>query len=251
MPQHRVPFEGVLNILRFNWHFYVLAAVLLVGILVSTVFLPVEWKPFVLLLAVLGSLPIVVSLLVSWYVYDASSLYQLPWLQGVSFQKALTLNAGFDETTVLLQHQFPFCDLTVADFYNPQQHTEVSIKRARKAYPPQPQTVSVTTTSLPFPDAAFDGILAILSAHEIRDEQERIAFFRELKRSLTPDGRVWVTEHLRDVPNFLAYTLGFFHFHSRATWLHTFHQAGFSIQGELKTTPFITTFVLTADGPSL
>jgi SAM-dependent methyltransferase len=122
--------------------------------------------------------------------------------------------------------------------------TEVSIRRARRAYPPAPGTVPVTTTALPFPTDTFDTALAILSAHEIRSEAERIQFFRELRRVTQPTGKIYLTEHLRDGPNFLAYTIGFLHFHSRATWLTTFQRAGLVVTREIKTTPFITTFIL-------
>ena len=78
---------------------------------------------------------------------------------------------------------------------------------------------------------------------------KRTAFFRELRRVLKPDGEIFVTEHFRDLPNFLAYTIGCFHFLSRArTWERTFAEAGLRIAREQKTTPFITTFILEKDG---
>ena len=83
-----------------------------------------------------------------------------------------------------------------------------------------------------------------VSAHEIRDENERVVFFEELKRSLKVNGKIVVTEHLRDVPNFLAYTIGFFHFHSKSSWMRTFRRANLKVLQEAKITPFLTTFVL-------
>jgi ubiquinone/menaquinone biosynthesis C-methylase UbiE len=97
---------------------------------------------------------------------------------------------------------------------------------------------------MPFPDGTFDCALAILSAHEIRNTEERSALFRELRRIIKPDGVIFVTEHIRDVNNFLAYTIGAFHFHSRPEWLRTFENAGLAVIKETKTTPFITTFML-------
>ena len=63
------------------------------------------------------------------------------------------------------------------DFYEPQKHTEVSIKRARKAYPPSPDTKHVKSTLLPLADKSVDNLFVIFSAHEIRDSNERISFF--------------------------------------------------------------------------
>ena len=111
--------------------------------------------------------------------------------------------------------------MTICDFYNPLKHTEISIKRARKAFPPNSHTVQVSTDRLPFKDHTFDYALAILSAHEIRDERERVLFFSELSRVTKPTGLIFVTEHLRDFNNFIAYSLGFFHFHSKTSWLTT------------------------------
>ncbi|MEO7045031.1 MAG: methyltransferase, partial [Ferruginibacter sp.] len=95
---------------------------------------------------------------------------------------------------------------------------------------------------------SIDKIFTILSAHEIRDDKERVSFFEELHRVLNSTGQIIVTEHLRDTANFLAYNIGFFHFHSKATWLKTFQLSGFQIVNEIKITPFITTFILEKNG---
>jgi ubiquinone/menaquinone biosynthesis C-methylase UbiE len=95
---------------------------------------------------------------------------------------------------------------------------------------------------------SFYKIFAILSAHEIRNDEERNSFFKELRRALTATGQIIVTEHLRDTANLLAYNIGFFHFHSKKTWLNTFHSAGLSVASEIKITPFITTFILDKNG---
>ena len=78
--------------------------------------------------------------------------------------------------------------------------------------PPFPGTRSINTSNIPLPEDSADKIFVTLSAHEIATDDERIAFFTALKRSLKPAGQIVVTEHLRDLPNFLAYTIGFFHF---------------------------------------
>ena len=124
-------------------------------------------------------------------------------------------------------------------------HTEVSIRRARRAYPPFPGTRPVSTRApLPLPDHAIDLAVAFLAAHEIRDPAERAAFFREIRRVTRPTGRVVVVEHLRDPANFLAYTVGFLHFHSRRAWRATFRAAGLQVAQEIKITPFLTAFIL-------
>lgn len=248
MQQQRKPCQGLRNIIRFNWHFYVIAGVVLSMFFWINLYLPLAWQWWVMLLglATLGSL--VSSLLVSWYVYDYSNLYKLLWLPNCNHKQLLNIHAGFDEISSILQQRHPDCQLFIADFYNPQKHTELSIKRARKAYPPQPRTIGVDTSQLPFDTHSFDYILAFLAAHEIRNATERVEFFQELHRILKPHGQLIITEHLRNFPNFLAYTVGFFHFQTKGTWFKTFSQAYFRVKQVHYTTPFVYTFILEKNG---
>lgn len=87
-------------------------------------------------------------------------------------------------------------------------------------------------------------VVAMLAAHEIRSAGERAKFFLELQRVTQPDGRIYVTEHLRDLPNMLAYNIGFFHFLSKKSWLDTFEAAHLQVEAVIPTTPFIITFIL-------
>ena len=246
----RKPFQGVFNIIRFNWHFYLFALIaIFISILLKNL-IPQPFQNLIVLGIIISTFSIAISLIASYYIYDYSKLYQFNWLVEANYKKILNINAGFDETSAILKSRYLNSDLTICDFYNPQKHTEISIKRARKAYPPDCHSFQVTTDNLPFPDDSFDYSFAILSAHEIRDEKERINFFKELNRATKTTGQIFVIEHLRDVNNFLAYTVGFLHFHSKSSWLQTFEQADLIIKQEIKTTPFITTFILEKNGNS-
>jgi len=248
----RKSYQGVLNIIRFNWHFYVISIIIFSGLIFLSNYLPYQLQLCLLVGAGLAIFTILISLVVSYYVYDISNLYQLPWLDKYTKKNGetwLNINAGFDETSGIIQEKFPEIDLSICDFYDSEKHTEVSIKRARKAYPPIRNTISVNTENLPFERNTFEYVLAVLSAHEIRDEKERIVFFKELNR--VTKGKIFVTEHLRDVNNFLAYSIGFLHFHSHSSWKKTFEQAGLIVEEEMKTTPFITTFILKNNGDTL
>ena len=244
----RSPFQGVLNIIRFNWHFFIFAILAIGAALLLHKVFPPPLSTLVFLGGFLTAITTVISLAVSYYVYDVSDLYQLTWLLPNQQHKILTINAGFDETSAFIQQKCAPQHLTIADFYDPQLHTEASIQRARNAYPPPKTTISVQSQQLPFSSQSFDKTISILAAHEIRNPAERIQFFKELARVTKPNGQIIITEHLRDWRNFLAYTIGFLHFHSRATWLQTFEGAHLSVQQEIKTTPFIHTFILTPNG---
>jgi len=251
MESIRKPFQGVVNIVRFNWHFYVLSAAFVLLMLILSLYLNKPFSLYLVILSIIITAVFVTSLLTSFYVYDLSNLYKLSWLDLLpkfDGAKILNINAGFDETSALLNNKFPGAAITVFDFYDPIKHTEVSIKRARKAYPPYPGTQKIITSVLPLPDDYADKVFLILAAHEIRNEEERIVFFKELNRVLKPRGQVVVTEHLRDIPNFLAYNIGFLHFFPKRSWKNVFAGAGFVITKEIKITPFITTFILEKNG---
>ena len=239
----RTPFQGVLNIIKFNWNFYVLALAIVVLMLIAASYF--KSISFLYLFAVLIFAGSITSLLVSFYIYDLSGLYKLNWINGTKTEQLIVnIHAGFDETSLLLGSKYKDAELRIIDFYDPQKHTEPSIKRARKAYPALPQTVRADAVRLPIEDNAADKIFVIFSAHEIRSEIERQAFIRELARIIKPGGEIYLTEHLRDLANFLAYNIGFFHFYSRKSWLKLFSNAALKLDQEIKHTPFISTFII-------
>ncbi|HMG82104.1 MAG TPA: hypothetical protein VK559_03635 [Ferruginibacter sp.] len=251
MERIRKPFQGVINIVRFNWHFYALSFSIVLLLLFITRYTPAASLFYILLVCIAIVVTTFISLLVSFFIYDLSNLYTLDWLDRSGIQPAnniININAGFDETSALLQLKYPAANMQVFDFYDERKHTEVSIKRARAAYPPYKNTIYIDTSTLPLADSSIDTAFLLLAAHEIRNDRERIAFFEELKRVIVISGRIIVTEHLRDMANFLAYTMGAFHFHSKPTWLKTFTASGFVISKEIKVTPFITTFILEKNG---
>jgi ubiquinone/menaquinone biosynthesis C-methylase UbiE len=108
----------------------------------------------------------------------------------------------------------------------------------------------VNTYKLPFDDAAFEGIILFFAAHEIRNENERIQFFTEISRVAKPDGKILVMEHLRNLPNFMAYNIGFLHFFSNKNWMNCFAQAGLNVVAKANKTSFVTIYTLTPNGNS-
>lgn len=248
----RKPFQGVVNIIRFNWHLYLIALSLILVLILITSYFANPLQSIIYVFCFLIFVTTLISLLASFYVYDVSKLYQLEWIDKNNKEKIiLNINAGFDETSQLLQYKFDSAELLALDFYNPKKHTEVSIKRARKAYPPFPNTKQIETTNLKLENDSADKIVVIFSAHEIREEKERILFFKELYRVLKPTGQIYVTEHLRDIPNFLVYNIGCFHFYSKTSWKTIFQEANLTITKEIKLNPFVSNFILEKNGNTL
>ena len=198
----RKSIQGVANIIRFNWHFYLIALIIFIVLLLLKNQFSSEIQVLLNTGIMIAIITLLISLLVSFYIYDVSDLYQLKWVEHANDKKILNINAGFDETSEIIMSKFPKAILTICDFYDPEKHTEISIKRARRAYPPKPGTIPVSTDHLPFSENAFDNSFAILSAHEIRNKSERVQFFKELSR--ITKGEIFVTEHLRDFNNSMA-----------------------------------------------
>lgn len=248
----RKPAQGVRNILRFNWHYYVSAFILLSVIFIMAIFTEGLIQLILFYSGILFTLSVFISLFASYYIYDNSGLYDLPWVKKEDGEKIiLNIHAGFDETSEILKEKFKNSKLEIFDFYDPIKHTEISIERARKAYPSLPETTIISTSKIPMKDRTVDVIYLIFSAHEIRNTNERNNFFKELNRILKEDGKIYITEHLRDFANFSVYNIGFFHFQPKKVWINTFRTSNFIIENTIKHTPFITTFILNKNGNSL
>jgi SAM-dependent methyltransferase len=216
--------------MRFSRHYYVLVGVIFIVLSVLATVLPETAGNFVNLLAWLLVVAISGSLLATMWVYDVSNLYTMPWLNHDSFAgiySILNVHAGYDESSAILKQKFPHARLVIADFYNPEKHTERSIRIARQAYKPYPGTLPISTSQVPLADGNVDLVCGFLWMHEIRDEVERIEFLKEMYRVLHSGGRAAVTEHLRNLPNFVVYNLGFLHFLPKRKWLAAFAAAGF------------------------
>jgi SAM-dependent methyltransferase len=247
---NRKPLQGLWTVLRFNWHFFAIALAGNCLLVAGSRWLEPPLASIAITLAALGSLTVGGSLAATVYAYDLTGIYSLQWLDawltGVS--RAANVHAGFDETTLLLKERFPSIDWLVLDFYAPSKHTELSLRRARKASPPPLETQTIATDQIRLASETLDRVVLTLAAHEIRDEKERNRFFRELHRVLKADGYIILTEHLRNLPNIIAYSLGAWHFHSRSEWLRTFEAAGFQITAEIRLNNLITTFILGKHG---
>jgi SAM-dependent methyltransferase len=250
MDPKRRKFQGVLNILSFNRHFYVAGLGILVLLFISHSL--IKWpEPVFWTIIAAFAYGLVMPLLVSAYVYDFSGYYEMNWLQEIINRQKnadliINIHSGFDETSYLIQSKFPGSELKAFDFYDAKRHTEPAIKRARKVSLGFPETRQVASGSIPLMDRTVDIVFLLSAAHEIRSNEEKAIFLKECHRVCKPGGKVIVVEHLRDFPNFLAFSIGFTHFFSRSVWKNVFRRAGFGALRETKFTPFMSIFECTA-----
>jgi len=247
--QPRGKYQGMLQILSFNWRLY-LAAVI---VLVANVPCLIRWRLSLLgRIAVISSFAITafwttLSLAVSHWVYDRSGICEWTWIKDCLPEpprRWANIHAGLDESSPALAQLFPGTEGSAWDIFDPLEMTEASIAEARLRGAKSLPATHANFRALPLADQTLDAVFLIFAAHEIRRTPARREFFKELKRVLKSSGRVLMVEHLRDWHNFLAYGPGCFHFLSRRTWLSAAAQTGFIVEREFGITPFVRIFIL-------
>ena len=104
----RKSFQGVLNILSFNRHFYVFGLVALTLIITSHILF--SWSNILYSIIFLSFIyGLIMPLIVSAYVYDFSGYYNFKWLKNLNIidskdNQILNINAGFDETSFIIKN---------------------------------------------------------------------------------------------------------------------------------------------------
>jgi hypothetical protein len=237
------------TIARFNWPFYGGALLVLIAAswgMILDVEPVIQWACMV---AVMGSLYfLIVSLWVSHMVYDLSDLYHWVWLEralgGVERGRMIFSHSGFDEASQELKTRLENVEWVVLDHYDATLMTEASIRRARRLFPPSAGTRSAAFDQWPVVDESVEVIFGLLAIHELRSEEERVAWFAEAYRCLKSGGRVVLAEHTRDLANFFAFGPGFLHFHSCASWQRCWEKAQLHGTDRFQVTPWVQIFVI-------
>lgn len=248
----RKSFTGVINIIKFNKHFYITAALSIVLLIGMVSFTETEYADYFFTVSAFIFALTISSLAVSYYVYDVSDLYTCNWIENKgSGELFVNIVAGYDETTPILKSIFPDKKVHTLDFYTSIPNLEVSLKRARFYTQEGHESYAVAYHNLEMDENIADKVFVIFSAHELRKDDDKILLMKEVYRVLKPEGELYIVEHLRDFANFCAYTIGFFHFFSKRTWMNVFEQASLTVKNELKVTPFVSVFILKKNGNSI
>src|SRR5438067_12177764 len=98
----RGQFDGVLQIVRYNWTLYIVAVLVstLVVFLVDVVHPPAALAGLLILGALAAVFWLALSLAVSHYVYYRSDLYRLEWIRvrvASNFRLVLNIHSALDE----------------------------------------------------------------------------------------------------------------------------------------------------------
>ncbi len=227
-------FRGLKNVLRFNYPFYLFGIALIIASLVLSSTLEPPYATWAQIFSVLIIAQLALSLRATLQAYDLNGFYEFDWLpRGMPpGARILNISAGFDESTPAIREGNPDAVVQPYDLYDEIRHTEASIRRARRAFPPSADSVRIRSESIPEADGSIDLVCLILAAHEIRDAAERETFFKELTRVLKADGSILLVEHLRNTQNIISYNIGALHFFSRRQWMKAIRTAGLRVVSE-------------------
>lgn len=245
----RAPYEGVLNIVRFNWPMFMTTAVVIVaGVAGASLLEESRLRLPLAVFVVALTMGAVIALKVSHDIYDRSDLYRFGWLARARGarppQTAVFCQTGFDDCSESLRERTVGTHWTLLDHYDPSTMTEPSIRRARRRCPPASGTIAASYASWPMRDGTTDLVIAMLSVHELRHDQEREAWFAEARRVTRADGRVIVVEHVRDLANLAVFGSGALHFHSVPTWTRNWERSRLRLCETFRITPWVRVFVL-------
>lgn len=246
----RGPFDGLLQIARYNWPQYACGAgVTLLG--ATWLWLDrsgLVWlRAGVWVAALLAAWWSAASLAASHWIYDRSDLYRWTWIPALlpaTPRRWLNLHAGLDGSSAMLRRFFPDSAGTTADFFDGAEMSEPSIERARREQAEASAVPWVDYRQLPFSDQSFEVVFLLFAAHELRRTESRESLMREIHRVLAPSGTVLLVEHARDAANFVAFGPGFFHFQPGSEWRRLAGTAGLDVIGEQRRAPFVTATLL-------
>jgi Methyltransferase domain len=240
-------YQGVLQILHFNWRMYLATAGGLIAAALAWPVLPAAARVALLVGFAPAVFWMVASLVVSHYIYDRFPIYDLHWLEHAldhTPRRWINIHAGWDETSAALTAIFPDAVGEAVDLFDPEVMTESSIHEAHQACRATVPSTPARFDALPFENGTVDAAFAIFAAHELRKRSQRVKFFGELRRVLTAGGELLVMEHARDAWNFLAFGPGFLHFFAPREWRETVQAAGLEVRKEFAMTPFVHVFVM-------
>ena len=228
-------FKGVGQVLHFNWPAYAGAA----GIVALALVAPRPLRRPLAAAAITVGWFAAASLVVTNLVYDRSEFSEWEWPRSLlkrTPRRVAALHAGLDNVSTNLGRLWPDAEIQVVDFYDPLTMTEPAIARARAGRRHGDRLDELK----PGTDAA----VIVLAAHELRTGPDRAKFFKTVASRLAPDGRILLLEHLRDVPNAIAYGPGAWHFLPRDAYRTAFAEARLTLVQERAITPFLRLFVL-------
>lgn len=248
----RSPYEGIKQVFKFNWPYYLLSSLVIGASIVFLIILDSQgWKLLLLGVLLTSMYFTLASVVASHWIYDRSGFFELQWFQNImktSVAKIANIHAGLDEITQPLSLVFPKSKIDTFSFFDPAINTEPSIARAQGKQMQKTGKISLADLqkkidsnqrpSMILGKTKYDFIFLPFSIHEVRSQTLRIALLNALAQSLAKNGSIIFAEQLQSLPNFLAFAHGAFHFYSKNTWQACFQESNLKVQKEIRLNPF-------------
>jgi hypothetical protein len=231
-------------VILFNKDKIILGIAVSVVAFVLSFLVPPVMSKWLVVIGILILVNIALSLFASYQLYDQSNLYQPEKLfSDLEFKdddKGILLHASFDPVSKKLENLIQPQNLKVYNLYGNRHEEEQSIKISNQVFPPHPKQVNVDPTNLKDASDSIDYIFAITSAHEILTQDKRVQFFKEAKRIMKNDGTLILCEQMRNLVNFIFFSLGAFHFVTFKDWERAINESGLKITRKEKLTTWGT-----------
>ena len=236
---------GPLDVLRFNLRPFVMGPV--VAIAAGTVALaPLPQAVQIVLAATAVGATILTALAVTAivWVFAVGARHRWDWVRTASASPKhwINITTGFDDSTETLRRLLPASRGEAFDVFDPTIEHESALLTARSRYRPSGGHGSTGDLARSLGSGTSDAAYLLMSAHEARGS-DRAALFGAISEALTATGRLILVEHLRDLPNRIAFGPGANHFQTRDTWLQAIGDAGLVPIDEARLTPYVRGFV--------
>jgi ubiquinone/menaquinone biosynthesis C-methylase UbiE len=136
-----------------------------------------------------------------------------------------------------LAHQITTGHITVIDIYNPQWTPSRALARWRDRMitpiaDPRLEWLSGSFNLLPLPDASTSIIILCQITSELWQDGDRVTLLQEIKRVLTPDGRLYMAEKVRNQTTWLTVGPAAFSVPPTSYWRQLLRESGFNIRQE-------------------
>ena len=233
------------DVISFNWPPFALGPLIAIASGVAVLAILPSPVSFLFGVAAVAAVAATSAALVAVvWVFSVTAERRWGWVVGVadSPQAWLNVTTGFDDSTPTLTERLAGTRGSTIDVVETAAPLDGPQRLGRDRFPPTGRAATPATLESALRDVALDCAFLLMAAHEF-DDAERLTLFTSIADRLRPDGRLVVVEHLRDLPNTLAFGLGARHFQARETWLGLAHDAGLTTLQERSLSPFVRGFV--------
>lgn len=253
--QERHALSGTIRYVYTHWpRFALLYGGIILMLLVIGYSVTVGWGGFVsLATAVMGILAyfFAASLWLAHQLYDWGGiqphhvLFEMGFLE--SEDSLVYIDLGIRRRPIDLSRRLTTGRITVVDVYNPQWAPNRALARWRSRWqhpPPDPRLTwrDGQFNLLPLPDQSTNTVILCQIASELWQHGDRLMLLAEIRRILTPDGRLLFAEPGRSQIYWLILGPAALNLPSPAYWRRLLEEAGFRIRREQTLRGLITCY---------